>query len=54
MIFDVGPKKVGKIPVLSDKKKPKEVETDQIKEDELMTFDAGPKKVGKKPELSSK
>lgn len=56
MNFDVGPKKIGKKPVLTDKKKPKAEGTganESENQEELMTFDTG-KKATKKPVLTDK
>lgn len=56
MDFGFQPKKIGKKPVLTNKKKPKEEEaenkpTEDKKDEEEMQFDFGGAKTGKKPNL---
>jgi hypothetical protein len=48
------PPKVGKKPVLTDKRKPKEESGEAGPKDELMEFNDPPKKVVKKPVLTDK
>lgn len=57
MTFDIAPKKIGKKPKLTIKKKPKEDQDEVLndkKTEELMNIESAPKKLGKKPVLTKK